>query len=153
MVVASAGSGGTASGISAALIALSTSASDSPSTVPGPQVTVSARTASMHWPKVWPRTATPVEMTATSVIPGIALTAARFATDRTVPLIVGGRQTIVGSALGTARSIVNVLRPVTASSASIRFCGVPISANADVGFSCTDNGVVVAAAAATVSEP
>jgi hypothetical protein len=35
-------------------------------------------------------------MTATSVIPGIRRTSRRFATERTVPLIVGGGHTIVG---------------------------------------------------------
>ena len=92
----------------------STSASDLPSTVPAPQSTSSARTASMHCPNVAARTATPparivCAMIATSVTPGIALTAAAFWTDARVPLIVGGRQTIVGSASGTSRSIANFL--------------------------------------------
>ncbi len=55
----------------------------------------------MHCPNVAPRTATPVETIATSVMPGMALTAARFDTDFGVPLIVGARRTMVGSALGT----------------------------------------------------
>ena len=85
----------------------------------------------MHCPKVAARTATPPAtkfvcgMIATSVTPGIAFTAAAFLTDSAVALIVGGRQSIVGSASGTSRSIANCLRPVTASSASIRRCGVP----------------------------
>ena len=81
----------------------------------------------MHWPKVAPRTATPVDTVTTSVIPGIALTAARLATDRTVPLIVGGRQTIVGMAFGTCMSIANFFWPVTAAKASTRPSGVPTS--------------------------
>jgi hypothetical protein len=51
-------------------------------------------------------------------------------------LIVGGRHTIVGSAPGTSRSIANSLRPVTMSSASRRFCGVPIRSKSDCAFSC-----------------
>ena len=104
----------------------STWASDLPSTEPGPQLTFSARIASMHWPNVWARTATPPAtycvcgMITTSVTPGIALTAARLRTARRVPLIVGGRQTIVGSAPGTSRSIANCLWPVTMSWASTR---------------------------------
>ena len=54
-------------------------------------------------------------MTATSVTPGIALTSVAVGdAPARVPLIVGGRQTIVGSALGTSRSIANCLLPVTA---------------------------------------
>ena len=61
-----------------------------------------------------------METTATSVMPGIARTSAALRTDRTVPLIVGGRHTIVGSAPGTSRSMANFLRPVTAARASTR---------------------------------
>ncbi len=60
----------------------------------------------MHWPKVSARTATPpgtncvCGMIATSVTPAIALTWARLVTATALPLIVGGRHTIVGSAFG-----------------------------------------------------
>ena len=83
--------------------------------------------ASMHCPNVSPRTATPpatyrvCAMIATSVMPGMALTWARFRTAWAVPLIVGGRQTIAGLAFGTFSSIAKRLRPVTMSSASTRF--------------------------------
>ena len=84
---------------------------------PAPTRTSSARTASMHCPNVCARTATPpgtnfvCGMIATSVTPGIAFTCAALLTLSAVPLIVGGRHTIVGSAPGTSRSIANCLRP------------------------------------------
>ena len=112
--------GGGPSGISAARNSLSTDSSDAPATLPGFHDTRRARTASMHWPKVAARTATPVEITATSVTPGMARISPRLATEPTLPLIVGGRHTMVGMASGTFRSSVNRLRPVTAARASIR---------------------------------
>lgn len=84
-MVRAGGGGAGGNGTSAARSAASTVWSDSPSAVPGPQSTRSARIASMHWPKVAARTATPVDTIATSVTPGIACTAARFRTPRTVP--------------------------------------------------------------------
>lgn len=107
----------------------------------------------MHWPKVRPRTATPVETGTASVMPGIARTSARFSTERTVPLIVGGRHTIVGSASGTRRSIANVLRPVTASSASILPRPVPMTVNSEGSFSTTETWLVATPAAFTASSP
>ncbi|WP_440902101.1 hypothetical protein, partial [Actinosynnema sp.] len=104
-----------------------TAASDRAPTGPGRHVTRSARTASTHCPKVCARTATPVDTTATSVTPGIARTCARLSTVDTRPLVVGGRHTVVGFAPGASRSIVNRLRPVTASSASTRVQGVPMT--------------------------
>ena len=89
---------GTASGISFFLSSAMMSSSLARPTGPSAQVTFSARTASMHCPKVRPRTATPVEIVTTSVMPGILSTWARLLTRFTVPLIVGGRHTIVGSA-------------------------------------------------------
>lgn len=86
-------------------------------------------------------------MVATSVIPGIARTSARFSTDRTLPLIVGGLHTIVGRAPGMFRSIAKVLRPVTASSASIRFWGLPMTVNSDRGLSVTETCSVCVLAA------
>ena len=79
----------------------------------------------MHWPNVRARTATPVGTMPTCVTPGIALTFAALRTLTGLPLRAGARHTIVGSAFLTLRSMANVLRPVTASSASIRRCGVP----------------------------
>jgi hypothetical protein len=73
-------------------------------------------------------------MIATSVIPGIALTVARFETDNAVALIVGERHNIVGSAPGTSMSIANRFAPVTISSASILGCGLPTRLNCDRGF-------------------
>lgn len=67
----------------------------------------------MHCPNVRARTATPPAtygvcgMSATSVTPGIARTVAPLRILCAPPLIVGGRQTIVGSAPGTVRSIAN----------------------------------------------
>ena len=113
----------------------------------------------MHWPNVLPRTATPPAtklvwgMIATSVIPGIAWTAARLRTALRLPLIVGGRHSIVGSAPGTSRSIANCLRPVTASSASIRRCGVPTSLSCDCGLSFAAAGLLSLTAAFDASEP
>ena len=113
----------------------------------------------MHCPNVVARTATPpgtncvCGMIATSVTPSIAMTCASFRTASAVPLIVGGRQTIVGSAPGTSRSIANCFVPVTISSASIRGCGVPTSVCCEAGFSCASTACVREAAAALVSEP
>ena len=79
----------------------------------------------MHWPNVRARTATPVGTTPTCVTPGIVLTLAALRTLTGLPFRAGARHTMVGSAFLTLRSIAKVLRPVTASSASIRRCGVP----------------------------
>ena len=114
------GTSGTTSGISAALSSASTSASDTPSAVPPDQSTSSLRIASMHCPKVLARTATPVEIVTTWVTPGIFRTAPRLRTALTLPLSVGGRQTIVGLAPLTVRSMANFFLPVTASRASVR---------------------------------
>ena len=82
------------------------------------------------------------------------MTSARLLIFLGLPLIVGGRATIVGLASGTtSRSIANCLRPVTMSSASIRFCAVPSTVNADAGLSSTFVDVSVDAAAGTASEP
>ncbi len=56
--------------------------SDSPSTGPGFQSTFIARIASMHWPKVRARTATPVETTAMPLTPGIRATWLRLRSRR-----------------------------------------------------------------------
>ena len=76
-----------------------------------------------------------------------------LATDRTVPLIVGGRQTMVGRASGTSRSMANFLRPVTMSSASTRPRGVPMTVNSDRGFSATATCRVRSLAAVRASSP
>ena len=102
-------------------------ASDWPATVPSIQLTSRARTASMHCPKVSPRTATPVGTSATSVMPGIAATAAWLRIAFGLPFSVGARQIIVGLASGTSRSRVYCFVPVTAARASSRFCGVPMT--------------------------
>ena len=81
------------------------------------------------------------------------MTCASFRIASAVPLIVGGRQTIVGIAPGTSRSIANCFVPVTISSASIRGCGVPTSVCCEAGFSCASTACVREAAAALVSEP
>ncbi len=109
----------------------------------------------MHWPKVRPRTATPVETATTSVMPGIAFDRGQVLhRRRTVPLIVGGRQTMVGSAPGTSRSIANFLRPVTTSRASIRLRGVPMTVNFDAVLERDrDTATVVVLAAFTASSP
>lgn len=149
----SSGSGGTTRGSSALRSFARTVASEAPSAVPGPQSTRRARTASMHWPKVRPRTATPVETVTTSVTPGMARTSARLATERTVPLMVGGRQTMVGRASGTWRSIANFLRPVTASRASTRRCPVPMTRNRARSLRVTATAVSDSAAAFAASSP
>ena len=107
----------------------------------------------MHWPKVRARTATPVEIVTTSVTPGIVRTSSALATERTVPLMVGGRQTIVGSASGTWRSIVNFLRPVTAARASTRLRGVPITVKSVSGLRVTFTGSVRTLAARPARSP
>ena len=81
-------------------------ASLSPATGPSAHSTSSARTASMHWPNVSARTATPVLTVATWVTPGICSTASWLRTRTGVPLSVGARQTMVGRAPSTCRSVV-----------------------------------------------
>ncbi len=66
------------------------------------------------------------------------------------PLIVGGRQSIVGSASGMCRSIANVLRPVTMSTASMR-AAASRSADFEAGFSCASTRVVSVTAASAAS--
>ena len=55
---------------------------------------------------------------------------------------------MVGSASGTSRSMVNFLRPVTASMASTRLCGLPTTSNELVGARLTSTALVVELAAA-----
>ena len=98
----------------------------------------------MHCPNVWPgprrrRGRTRVRDDRDVGDARHRQTCALFETDSAVPLIVGGRQTIVGSAPGTSRSMANFLVPVTMSSASIRGCGVPISVCCVGGFSCAEH--------------
>ena len=107
-VCASGLSGTGAIGSSAPLSSASMSASDCPATGPAAHSTRIARTASMHWPKVSARTATPVSTTAMVRTPGIAATTSRLSSRFGVPLSVGARQTMVGSASLTLRSVVNV---------------------------------------------
>ena len=70
-----------------------------------------------------------------------------------MPLIVGGRQTIVGLAFGTSSSIAKRLRPVTMSSASTRFCGVPTTRNCERDLSCALTVAVFDTAAFALSSP
>ena len=67
--------------------------------------------------------------------------------------MVGGRQTMVGLASGTSRSMVNFLRPVTAASASIRLWGRPMTLKPARGASSTLTCRVLALAALTASAP
>lgn len=95
-------------------------------------------------------------MIATSVTPGSFSTSALLRTAFGVPLSVGGRQIIVGSAPGTSRSIANCFLPVTMSSASSRVCGLPSTLNSLeplslLGSSCTC--LVVLDAAFVASSP
>ena len=153
-VFASAGTFGTASGISALRSFASTVASDSPSTLPLFQSTSSARTASMHWPKVRAPTATPVGSIATWLTPGIARTAALFRIAWGEPFSVGARQSIVGTAPGaTSRSIANFFAPVTMSWASTRLCGLPMTAKLVRGLRSTRTGLSVVLAALAASSP
>ncbi len=67
------------------------------------------------------------------------------------PLSVGGRQTIVGSAPGTCRSIANFFRPVTAARASSRLRGVPMTEKSDRGLRSTRTARSVGLAALVAS--
>ena len=107
----------------------------------------------MHCPKVLARTATPVGMIPTWVTPGIFSTSALFLIESGVPLSSGARQTIVGSASGTSRSIANFFLPVTASRASTRRCGLPTTACSEVSFSSTSTFSVVGFAALAAASP
>ena len=118
-----------------------------------PDSTSSARIASMHWPKVFARTATPVSTWATSVTPGIAVTSAALRIDCGEPFSVGGRQTMVGSASGTSRSIENFFLPVTMSRASSRLTGLPIFSKPARPLSLTSTSRVVGLAAFSASSP
>lgn len=152
-VSAGMGSAGTASGSSARRSSRSTVSSDLPSAVPGPQSTRRARTPSMHCPNVSPHTATPVGITTTSVIPGIANTSAAFRTPRAVPLIVGGLQTIAVLAPGMGRSRANFFSPVTAARASTRVRGVPMMPNCERGLRVTSTVSTVTLAALVARSP
>ena len=137
----------------ASFSSFSMEASDVPSTGPGFQVTSNARIASMHCPNVLARTATPVVIVARSVTPGIRLTLAALLIDRTVPLIVGARHTMVGQASGMSRSVANSFWPVMASSASTRPCGLPMILNSDSGLSSTATCLSCRLAAFSASSP
>ena len=127
--------------------------SDSPATGPAAHSTRIARIASMHCPKVSARTATPVSTIAMSWTPGSPDTWARLSSRFGVPLSVGARQTIVGSASLTRRSVVNVFLPVTASSASSRFWPTPTTRNALASLRVTSTLRPRFAAAALASWP
>ena len=105
----------------------------------------------MHCPNVSARTATPVSTRATSWTPGIARTRRWLRSRRGVPLSVGARQTIVGSAPATWRSVTYCLRPVTASRASIRGRPTPTTRKSAGSLSRTSTGRVVVLAAARAS--
>lgn len=122
---------------------------DWPASGPLPQVTSKALPAVQAWPKVsaitatptWRSTITPLGgTTTTSSTPGMALTVLRLLTLTSVPRICVGMRNTVGTALGTAWSIVNFLRPVTMSSASNRLAGLPTTVYCEVGLICTPAG-------------
>ncbi len=117
--------GGTSNGGVAARNLARIPSSDSWSAGPGPQVTWRAVLASMACPKVSATTATPVGTVTTCRTPGMARTAARLVTVRTVPPRVGGRRTTQGLAPGTSRSRVYCRAPVTMARASTRPVGLP----------------------------
>ena len=127
--------------------------SDSPSTGPGFQLTFISRIASMHWPKVRARTAMPREVLATCVTPSMRRILARFSSRRGVPLSVGGRQTMVGSAPSTRRSIEKSFWPVTAARASSRSYGWPTTVKSEGSFSPTSISVGNGCAASSASSP
>jgi hypothetical protein len=144
---------GAPSGSSAAFSSFTMLASEASGTVPGAHFTSKARTASMHWPNVRARTATPVLTLTTSVTPGIASTFFLFRIFTGVPFSVGARQIIVGFAPLTRRSRVNVFWPVTAARASVRLCGVPITVKSDVALRSTATCSVTAVAAFAARSP
>ena len=131
----------------------STVLSDSPATGPGFQSTLMARMASMHCPKVVARTATPVSTTATWVTPGSCRMAAWLLSRFGVPPWVGARQTMVGRASGTSRSVVNFFAPVTASRASVRLSGLPMTLNSRLGRSRTSTASTTWLAASVARSP
>ena len=73
--------------------------------------------------------------------------------DLGVPLSVGGRHTMVGSASGTSRSIANFFLPVTMSRASTRLTGLPMTSKELRGFRSTSTFFVVGEAAFVASSP
>ena len=70
-----------------------------------------------------------------------------------VPLSVGARQTMVGSAPLTFRSVVNVFLPVIASRASVRPWPVPITRKDELSLRVTSTRRVCFAAAASARSP
>ncbi len=107
----------------------------------------------MHCPKVLARTAMPVSTMATFRTPGIARISRLLRSRLGVPLSVGGRQTIVGSAPGTWRSIAKSFCPVTARRASSRLRGWPMTEKSVAALSSTWTGRSVALAALLASSP
>ena len=107
----------------------------------------------MHWPKVFARTATPKLTCATWVTPGIRRTLPLLRTRTGVPLSVGARQTMVGRAPLTFRSVVKSFRPVTAARASTRLVGVPTTVKSASPLSCTSTARSTVPAARVASSP
>ncbi len=139
-------------GSSASASAACTDSSDIPAAGPGAHSTSITWSASMHWPKVRARTATPLSTSATWVTPGTASTAASLRSRTGRPRCVGGRATIVGRASGTTRSPVYRSSPVTMARASIRFCGVPTMRGRS-RFGWTSTASVTCDAASRASSP
>ena len=128
------------------------SSSETPSTVPDPQVTSTADLAFNAWWNVFALTATPVGSSVTATTPDM-FRASDASYDCTLPLSVGGLMTTVGRASGTSTSSAYFAAPVTMLRASIRGVAVPMSLYSDAGFGSVDTAGWSTWAAASVSDP
>ena len=92
-------------------------------------------------------TTPPPGSTHTPITPGMALMVPKLLTRTTVPMMVGGRRTMVGLALGTGMSIVNCFLPVTMARASMRPALLPTTlyCEADLGSTLSGGGISEAA--------
>ena len=107
----------------------------------------------MHCPKVLARTAMPVGTCATWVTPFIFRIFLRLRSRTGRPRCVGGRQTIVGLAPLTSRSVAKSFWPVTAARASVRLRPVPMTRYSSRGRSVTPTCLTTWLAASVASSP
>src|SRR4029450_8956615 len=128
------------------------SASETPSTVPEPQVTLTADRAFNAWSKVFAVTATPLGSSVTATTPGMSR-AADASQDFTLHLSVGGLMTTVGKAPGTSTSRAYFAVPVTMLRPSIRVVALPMMRYSDEDFGSVDTAGTDTSEAASVRDP
>ena len=147
------GTCGTTIGSSAARRPSRIDSSFSPARSPRSHSTSIFRMALMHWPKVLARTAMPVGTCATWVTPFIFRICFSLRSRTGRPRCVGGRQTIVGLAPLTCRSVEKSFCPVTAALASVRLRPVPMTRYSSRGRSVTPTCLMTWLAASAARSP